>query len=113
MVEGITTFPADFHLHPKLRGFIDRRRDALRKGGPIDWAFAESLAFGSLVLDGTPVRLSGQDSGRGTFSQRHLVLYDYETAREYTPLQHVSDGQARFEVFDERGVIVLAGGTTP
>ena len=70
------------------------------KGGPIDWAFGEALAFGTLVLEGTPVRLSGQDSGRGTFSQRHLVFYDSENAQKYTPLQHVSPDQARFEVFD-------------
>src|SRR5207244_10892749 len=73
IVEGITRFPEDFHLHPKLRGFVEKRREALRDGGSIDWAFAEALSFGSLVLEGTPVRLSGQDSGRGTFSQRHLA----------------------------------------
>ena len=63
-------------------------REALAKGGPIDWAFGEALAFGSLVLEGTPVRLSGQDSGRGTFSQRHLAFYDSETGERYIPLQH-------------------------
>ena len=73
----MTTFPEDFNLHPKLQGFIDKRRDIL-KGAPIDWATGEALAFGSLVMEGTPVRLSGQDSGRGTFSQRHLVFYDSE-----------------------------------
>ena len=79
MVEGITRFPEDFHLHPKLNGFVEKRREALKNGGPIDWAFAEAFAFGTLVLEGTPVRLSGQDSGRGTFSQRHLEFYDFET----------------------------------
>jgi 2-oxoglutarate dehydrogenase complex dehydrogenase (E1) component-like enzyme len=68
IVEGITTFPDTFHLHPKLKKFIDNRR-ALLDGGVADWAMGEALAFGSLVLEGTPVRLSGQDSGRGTFSQ--------------------------------------------
>jgi len=100
VIEGITTFPEDFHLHPKLVPFIERRRQAIRNSGPIDWALGEALAFGSLVLEGTPVRLSGQDSGRGTFSQRHLVFYDYENARDYCPMQHLDPKQARFEVFD-------------
>jgi 2-oxoglutarate dehydrogenase E1 component len=100
VIRALTHFPENFHLHPKLRSFIERRREAIDKGGPIDWAFGEALAFGTLALEGTPVRLSGQDSGRGTFSQRHLVFVDSETARKYTPLQHVSPDQARFEVFD-------------
>ncbi len=99
VIEGITTFPAGFTLHPKLKGFIDRRREILR-GGPIDWAAAEALAFGTLALEGTPVRLSGQDSGRGTFSQRHLEYFDYNTGEPYTPLQHLDPRQARFEVYD-------------
>jgi 2-oxoglutarate dehydrogenase E1 component len=100
VIRALTHFPENFHLHPKLRGFIERRREAIEKGGPIDWAFGEALAFGTLALEGTPVRLSGQDSGRGTFSQRHLVFVDSENAHKYTPLQHVSPDQARFEVFD-------------
>ena len=100
VVRALTTFPADFHLHPKLRGFVERRRKALETGGPIDWAFAEALAFGTLALEGTPVRLSGQDSSRGTFSQRHLAFHSYETGARYIPLQHVSPDQARFDVFD-------------
>jgi 2-oxoglutarate dehydrogenase E1 component len=100
VIRALTQFPENFHLHPKLRGFIERRREVMEKGGPIDWAFGEALAFGTLALEGTPVRLSGQDSGRGTFSQRHLVFVDSETAHKYTPLQHVSPDQARFEVFD-------------
>ncbi|MGA2136948.1 MAG: multifunctional oxoglutarate decarboxylase/oxoglutarate dehydrogenase thiamine pyrophosphate-binding subunit/dihydrolipoyllysine-residue succinyltransferase subunit [Bryobacteraceae bacterium] len=100
VIRALTHFPENFHLHPKLRNFIDRRREVMEKGGPIDWAFAEALAFGTLVLEGTPVRLSGQDSGRGTFSQRHLVFWDSETAQKYTPLQHVSPDQARFDVYD-------------
>jgi 2-oxoglutarate dehydrogenase complex dehydrogenase (E1) component-like enzyme len=59
---------------------------------------AETLAFGTLVIEGTPVRLSGQDSGRGTFSQRHLAFYDFEDGHRYTPLQHIDPGQARFDV---------------
>jgi 2-oxoglutarate decarboxylase len=101
IVDRITTFPGDFHLHPKLGGFIKKRREALT--GPkahIDWALAEVLAFGSLVLDGTPVRLSGEDSGRGTFSQRHVEYHDAETDRVYVPLKHLSDSQARFDVYN-------------
>jgi 2-oxoglutarate dehydrogenase E1 component len=79
---------------------VERRREAINTDGPVDWAFAEALAFGTLALEGTPVRLSGQDSGRGTFSQRHLAFYDSETAQKYVPLQHVSPDQARFDVFD-------------
>lgn len=97
---ALTAFPADFHLHPKLRPFIERRRQALESGGPIDWALAEALAFGSLALQGVPVRLSGQDSGRGTFSQRHAVFYDHEDGHEYCPLKHLAADQARFDVYD-------------
>jgi 2-oxoglutarate dehydrogenase E1 component len=99
VVQGITTFPSDFHLHPKLKGFIEKRKEVLN-GVPMDWAMGETLAFGSLVLEGTPVRLSGQDSGRGTFSQRHLEYYDYESGARYVPLRHLSPGQAPFDVFD-------------
>ena len=99
MIEGITTFPAEFHVHPKLEGFLKKRREILH-GAPMDWATAETLAFGSLVLERTPVRLSGQDSGRGTFSQRHLELYDSENGDRYIPLQHLAPNQARFDVYD-------------
>ncbi|MFB3829520.1 MAG: multifunctional oxoglutarate decarboxylase/oxoglutarate dehydrogenase thiamine pyrophosphate-binding subunit/dihydrolipoyllysine-residue succinyltransferase subunit [Bryobacteraceae bacterium] len=100
VVRALTAFDAGFHLHPKLRPFVDRRREALEKGGPVDWAFGEALAFGTLVLDGTPVRLSGQDSSRGTFTQRHLAFHDYETGERYIPLQHIAPDQARFDVYD-------------
>jgi 2-oxoglutarate decarboxylase len=100
VIRGITHFPDNFHLHPKLRGFIERRRETLAKNSPIDWAFGEALAFGTLVLEGTAVRLSGQDSGRGTFSQRHLAFYDSETGGRYIPMQHISPDQARFDVYD-------------
>ncbi len=109
ILDGITAFPADFKLHPKLERVVERRHEA-RNGGPlIDWALAETLAFGSLVLEGTPVRLSGQDSGRGTFSQRHAEYHDAETGRVYTPLQHLAPNQASFEVYNsplsEYGVV--------
>ena len=101
VIRGTANFPSNFHLHPKLRAFVERRRDILnREDGHADWAFGEALAFGTLVLEGTPVRLSGQDSGRGTFSQRHLAFYDSETGRRYIPMQHISPDQARFEVYD-------------
>jgi 2-oxoglutarate dehydrogenase E1 component len=99
VVHGITTYPDEFHVHPKLEGTLKKRQEILR-GAPIDWATAETLAFGTLVLERTPVRLSGQDSGRGTFSQRHLELYDSETGDRYIPLQHLAPNQARFDVFD-------------
>lgn len=93
----LTTVPSEFNLNPTLeKRFIPRRIEALAGGGPIDWAFAESLAFGSLLLEGTPVRLSGQDCRRGTFSQRHSVFYDYETRERYIPLEHLDPNQAKF-----------------
>ena len=100
VVHGATSFPENFHLHPKLHGFIEKRKEAFEKGGPIDWAYGEMLAFGTLLLESTPVRLSGQDSGRGTFSQRHLNFYDAETGHKYTPLRHLAPGQARFDALD-------------
>ncbi len=99
VIEGCTRFPEDFHVHPKLKPLLDRRRAAL-EGGPIDWGFAETLAFGSLVLEGTPVRLSGEDVSRGTFTQRHLEFSDYETGEGYIPLQHLEPAQAKFETVD-------------
>ncbi|HUI56217.1 MAG TPA: multifunctional oxoglutarate decarboxylase/oxoglutarate dehydrogenase thiamine pyrophosphate-binding subunit/dihydrolipoyllysine-residue succinyltransferase subunit [Bryobacteraceae bacterium] len=100
VIHGSTNFPETFHLHPKLRGFVERRRQTIEKGTPIDWAFAEALAFGTLALEGTAVRLSGQDSSRGTFSQRHLAFFDSETGKRYIPLQHISPDQARFDAVD-------------
>jgi len=99
VARGITAFPVDFHVHPKLTRMIEKRASALTENS-IDWALAEALAFGSLVLEGTPVRLSGQDSGRGTFSHRHAEYHDYETDRVYSPLQHLAPAQARFEVYN-------------
>jgi multifunctional 2-oxoglutarate metabolism enzyme len=96
VVEAMTTFPSDFHLHPKLAGLIAKRRAVIESAAPVDWAMAESLAFGSLVLEGHPVRLSGQDSGRGTFSQRHAEFHDYESDRVFTPLSQLG----AFEVYN-------------
>jgi multifunctional 2-oxoglutarate metabolism enzyme len=100
VVDGITFLPSSFHIHPKLDGFVKKRRETLAKDGQVDWAFAEAIAFGSMVLENVPVRLSGQDSGRGTFSQRHLVFYDFEDGHRYIPLQYMDEKQAPFNVYD-------------
>ncbi len=100
ITRALSSVPDDFSLNPKLARMLDERRTLLEKPIPVDWAFAEALAFGSLVVEGTPVRLSGQDSGRGTFSQRHLILCDANTGKEYSPLNNVRSGQATFRVYD-------------
>ena len=97
----LTTIPEGFELHPTLaKRFVPRRTEALENGGPYDWAFAEALAFGSLLLEKFPVRLSGQDCRRGTFSHRHAVFYDYETRKRFVPLRELSDEQERFCVYN-------------
>ena len=100
IAEGAASLPSGFHVHPKLVPTLEKRRKVVAEDAPIDWATGELLAFGSLLLEGTPVRLSGQDSTRGTFSQRHAAFVDQKTAEEYAPLDHLSDTQARFEVYD-------------
>jgi 2-oxoglutarate decarboxylase len=108
----IAVVPEGFNINPKMVGQLARRAKMGDGASPLDWAFAEAIAFGSLVLDGTRVRLSGQDSGRGTFSQRHAVLYDTQTGKAWAPLSELrsnSSPEARFEVFDsslsEEGVL--------
>ena len=98
--EGLTAYPDDFHIHPKIKKLLEQRAEMGRGKRAIDYAMAEALAFGSLLLDGTPVRLSGQDSRRGTFSQRHSVLVDTETEKPYIPLANLARGQARFEIYN-------------
>jgi 2-oxoglutarate dehydrogenase E1 component len=98
--EKITTLEPGFHLHRTLLRFFENRRKAIDSGQNIDWATAEALAFCSLLLDGHRVRLSGQDSERGTFSQRHSVLIDQENEHRYTPFNHLREGQARYEVIN-------------
>ena len=98
--KNLTTIPADFRAHKTIVKLLERRREMVAKGEGIDWAMAEHLAFGTLVTEGFPVRLSGQDCERGTFSQRHSVLIDQDTERRYTPLRHIAPGQARFEVIN-------------
>ncbi len=95
-----TSYPKDFNLNRKLARLMDQKRKMFETGEGIDWATAEALAFGSLLVEGTPVRLSGQDSGRGTFSQRHAVLVDQESEEKYVPLANLSADQASFEVVD-------------
>jgi 2-oxoglutarate dehydrogenase E1 component len=97
---GITKVPEGFRVHRTIARFLENRKQMIESGHGVDWATAESLAFGSLLLDGHPVRLSGQDSERGTFSQRHCVLHDQETDDRYTPLNHIRDRQGRFEVIN-------------
>src|SRR3954447_2985465 len=92
--------PTGFHVHRTIQRFLDNRKRMFETGEGIDWATAESLAFGSLLLEGHPVRLSGQDVERGTFSQRHCVLIDQENETRYAPLKHLRDGQSRFEVIN-------------
>jgi 2-oxoglutarate dehydrogenase E1 component len=96
----LTTIPNAVDVHKTLKRVIDGRREMITSGENIDWATAESLAFGSLLDEGFPVRLSGQDSVRGTFSQRHSGIVDQTTEARYVPLNNIRDGQAEFEVID-------------
>ena len=99
LTDELLRTPEDFTVHPKLGKQLERRRTAIQEGG-IDWGQAESLAFASLLLDGIPVRLTGQDSQRGTFAQRHLVLHDVQTGEPHTPMQHLEGATASFEVYN-------------
>lgn len=119
IAEKIAIVPEGFNVNPKMVGQLARRAKMGSGELPIDWAFAEAVAFGSLVLEGSRVRLSGQDSGRGTFSQRHAVLYDTQTGKSWAPLSELrsqSAPEARFEVFDsslsEEGVLGFEYGYT-
>lgn len=97
----LTTLPEGFQMLPRLKKmFLDKRKSVWKEGAGYDWSFGEALAFGSLVAEGTPVRLSGQDCRRGTFSHRHAVLYDERTRERYVPLQHVLKEQVRFNVYN-------------
>lgn len=109
LTERLTSFPADFHIHPKVAKLLEQRAEMGNGKRPVDYGMAEALAFASLVKGGTPVRLSGQDSRRGTFNQRHSVLLDIENEQEYVPLQHISENQAKCEIYNstlsEAGVL--------
>jgi 2-oxoglutarate dehydrogenase E1 component len=101
VLDGIDRVPSTFKVHPKLKGQLAKRREKYEKD-QIDWALAEALAFGTLTLRGVPVRLSGEDSSRGTFSQRHATLYDFETGEGYVPLSNLDQDQAPFAVYDSQ-----------
>lgn len=96
--ETLLTWPSDFKAHPRLAKQLARRRDALLSEHGVDWGHAEALAFASIVSDGTSVRLTGQDSERGTFSQRHSVLSDTESGQKYTPLANIPGARGSFEI---------------
>ncbi len=98
--QKITSVPKDFQVHKTIQRFLDNRRKAIETGEGIDWATGEALAFCTLLVDGHRVRLSGQDSERGTFSQRHSVLFDQETEARYTSFNHIREGQGRYEVLN-------------
>ncbi|HEY7167351.1 MAG TPA: 2-oxoglutarate dehydrogenase E1 component, partial [Candidatus Binatia bacterium] len=109
LLEAQTKLPAGFHPHPKLARSIETRHLMAAGTRPLDWSAAESLAFATLATEGVRVRLSGEDSERGTFSHRHAVLHDYETGQIYIPLQHLTPNQAPVEIFNsplsEAGVL--------
>ncbi len=100
ITDGLTSYPADFHIHPKVQKLLEQRREMGYGKRPLDYGMAEALAFGSLALQGTPIRLSGQDSRRGTFNQRHSVLIDIVDEKEYVPLRHLAPNQARVEIYN-------------
>jgi 2-oxoglutarate dehydrogenase E1 component len=109
LTKPLTTYPEDFHIHPKVKKLLEQRAEMGSGKRPVDYGMAEALAFASLVKAGVPVRLSGQDSRRGTFNQRHSVLVDTENESEYVPLQHISGEQARCDIYNstlsEAGVL--------
>ena len=100
VARALTTVPDGFHLNRKVGRRLPEQLETVKAGGSIDWAFAELLAFGTLLAEGLPVRLSGQDSIRGTFSQRHAAWFDTRNQEIYVPLNHIREGQARFCVYN-------------
>ena len=100
VLQTISQMPGEFNLNRKLKRFFGKRLDMADGGALLDWGTAEALAFASLVAEGSPVRLSGQDCGRGTFSHRHAILYDSKTGAMHIPIDNLADDQARFQVWD-------------
>jgi 2-oxoglutarate dehydrogenase E1 component len=100
LTDGLVRVPAGFHLHPKIAKLLEQRNEMGHGKRAVDYGFAEALALGSLVLEGHPVRLSGQDTQRGTFNQRHAVLIDTQTEHNYLTLSHLSRQQAFCEIYD-------------
>jgi 2-oxoglutarate dehydrogenase E1 component len=109
ITQPLTSYPADFHIHPKVKKLLEQRSEMGSGKRAVDYGMAEALAFASLVKTGVPVRLSGQDSRRGTFNQRHSVLLDIENEQEYVPLQNISSDQSRCDIYNstlsEAGVL--------
>jgi 2-oxoglutarate dehydrogenase E1 component len=109
LTNRLTTYPEGFHIHPKVKKLLEQRAEMGAGKRPVDYGMAEALAFASLVKAGVPVRLSGQDSRRGTFNQRHSVLIDVESETEYVPLENIAPGQERCEIYNstlsEAGVL--------
>ena len=109
LAQTLNNAPEGFNLHPKLKRLMDKRLQSVKAGSGIDWANAEALAFGTILNSGAPIRLSGQDVGRGTFSQRHCVVFDRKTGDPHVPLAHLKTDQGRFSVFNsllsEAGVL--------
>ena len=107
--EQLLAWPTGFSAHPRLAKQLERRRDAMGEEGGIDWGHAESLAFASLLAEGTSIRMSGQDAERGTFSHRHAALHDPNTGQTFTPLQHLPNARGQFEIYNsplsETGVL--------
>jgi 2-oxoglutarate dehydrogenase E1 component len=105
----LSVYPEGFHIHPKVKKLLEQRAEMGAGKRPVDFGMAEALAFGTLVKQGVPIRLSGQDTRRGTFNQRHSVLVDVESQQEYVPLQHISPDQARCNIYNsplsEAGVL--------
>ena len=100
LTEHLTTYPDGFHIHPKVKKLLEQRQEMGTGKKPVDYGMAEALAFASLVKQGIPVRLSGQDSRRATFNQRHSVLFDVEDESEYVPLRHIAPGQATCDIYN-------------
>jgi 2-oxoglutarate dehydrogenase E1 component len=109
LLESLSRVPADFRPHPKLKRFLEGRLEMAGGGRPLDWSAAEALALASLATEGMRIRLTGQDTARGTFSHRHAVLHDYENGATYMPLAHLAPGQAPVEIYNsplsETGVL--------
>jgi len=100
IAEQLTAYPEGFHIHPKIKKLLEQRSEMGNGTRPVDYGMAEALALGSLVKAGVPVRMSGQDSRRGTFNQRHSVLVDVENEQEYVPLQNIAADQARCDIYN-------------
>ncbi len=100
VAERMTSYPKDFAIHPKVKRLLDQRAAMGQGKHPLDYGTAEGLAFGTLLTEGVSIRLAGEDSRRGTFNQRHAVLYDTSTEKPYIPLEHISEDQPRFDIYN-------------